>query len=56
MNEAFTELARPLRDRLIEHILHMKTLDEDYARWALKKYHEQMPWLDLLNGVREALK
>ncbi len=37
-------------------ILSMKNLDADYARWALKSYHEQMPHLDLMNGVREALK
>jgi len=47
---------KQLRTRLIQHILYMKTLDADYARWALKSYHEQMPHLDLMNGVREALK
>jgi hypothetical protein len=45
-----------LRKRLIEHILNMKKLDVDYARFALKSYHEQLPWLDLMNGVKEALK
>jgi len=34
----------------------MKTLDADYARWALRSYREQLPWLDLMNGVKEALK
>ena len=47
---------KPLRERLIEHILMMKTLDPDYAREALKRYHAELPWLDLTNGVRDALK
>jgi hypothetical protein len=34
----------------------MKTLDPDYARYALKQYHESMPWLELLKGVKEAMK
>lgn len=45
-----------LRKRLITHILHMKKIDENYARYALKHYHEALPWLDLIAGVREALK
>ena len=45
-----------LRERLIAHILHMKTLDKEYARWALKSYHEKLPWLDLMNGVKDALQ
>lgn len=44
-----------LRTRLIAHIMHMKTLDPDYARYALKRYHEKLPWLDLIAGVREAI-
>lgn len=48
---------RPLtRDDYIAHILHMKTLDEDYAREALKSYDKAMPWLDLMQGVRQALE
>jgi len=34
----------------------MKTLEPDYARLALKQYHAQMPWLELMDGIREALK
>lgn len=45
-----------MRERLIKHILHMKQFDPDYAREALKHYHAEMPWLDLMNGVKEALK
>ena len=32
------------------------TPQPDYAREALKHYHAELPWLDLMNGVREALK
>ena len=34
----------------------MKQTQPDYAREALKRYHEQMPWMDLMDGVREAMK
>ena len=44
-----------LRTRLIDHILWLKNKDPDYARQALKSYHEAMPWLDLMQGVRERL-
>ena len=53
---------KKLRTELIEWILEMKNGNEkctpqpDYAREALKRYHEQMPWLDLMAGVRDALK
>lgn len=44
------------RDQIIQHILHMKTLDEDYARWSLAQYHAAMPWLDLNAGISAAMK
>lgn len=44
-----------LRTRLIDHILWLKNKDPDYARQALKSYHEAMPWLDLMQGVRERM-
>lgn len=44
------------RDDYIMHILHMKTLDADYARYALMAYHKELPEMDLVNGVREALQ
>lgn len=48
---------RPLtREDFIAHILHMKNLDEDYAREALINYHAELPWLDLMAGVRQALE
>lgn len=45
-----------LRQRLIDHVLHMKTIDPDYARAALRSYHEAMPWLDLVAGIKDAMK
>lgn len=43
------------RDELIDHILSMKQHDIDYARWALTQYSQQLPWLDLNQGVKQAL-
>jgi hypothetical protein len=45
-----------LRQRLIAHVLHIKTLDPDYARYALKRDHEAMPWLDLVNGIKAEME
>lgn len=44
------------RDQLIQHILFMRQHDEDYACAAMLDYHAAMPWLDLLDGVKQALK
>jgi len=50
------------REGLIAHILKMKngtdktTPQPEYARYALRWYHEKMPWLDLIVGVKEALE
>ena len=44
-----------LRNRLINHILWIKKIDEDYARWALKNYETMFPELELIKGVRERL-
>ena len=52
---------KKLRTELIEWILEMKNGNEkctpqpDYAREALKRYHEAMPYLDLIGGVREQM-
>lgn len=46
----------PFRTRLIDHILWLKNKDPDYARQALKSYHEAMPWLDLMQGIKDALR
>jgi len=34
----------------------MRTLDEDYARQALRWYHATLPEWDLMRGVAEALQ
>ena len=34
----------------------MKQTQPDYAREALKSYDKAMPWLDLMQGVRQALE
>jgi len=50
------------REGLIAHILTMKNGTDatppqpEYARYALRWYHEKMPWLDLIAGVKEALE
>jgi hypothetical protein len=44
-----------LRSRLIDHILNLKKIDEDYARWALKNYETIFPELELIKGVKERL-
>ena len=44
------------REKLISHILWMKSFDVDYAREALKHYDTQLPGLELMQGVRDALK
>ncbi len=44
------------RDVFVNHILMMKQTQPDYAREALKAYDKAMPWLDLMQGVRQALE
>lgn len=45
-----------MRQQIIDWVLYMKTMDPDYARYALAQYNAMLPWLDLNAGVREALK
>ena len=45
-----------LRARIIHHILKIMKQDKDYAREALKRYDTQLPDLELMQGVRDALK
>ena len=44
------------REKIISHILMMKAIDVDYARYALKQYDTKLPDLELMQGVRDALK
>ncbi len=45
-----------LRERLIANILRMKETQPDYARDALKYYDALLPWANLMDGVRDALR
>ena len=60
MQASPTSKAAPLqlknRGDYVKHILMMKTYDQDYARDALKQYDKLLPELELMAGVREALK
>jgi len=49
-------VAQTEREKLIKHIMKMKQQDQDYAREALRWYHARLPELDLMAGVRDALK
>jgi hypothetical protein len=49
-------VARPDREAYISHILTMRKTDPDYARYALRTYAEQMPFLDLVSGVKAAME
>ena len=44
------------RDDYVKHILFMKQWDADCARDALKWYDKLLPELELMDGVREAMK
>ena len=44
-----------IREKLINHILEMKETDKELAKWSLRNYHEMMPWLELIKGVKERL-
>ena len=44
------------RQDYICHILSMKTLDADYARAALKWYDKTLPHMELMEGIRAALR
>jgi len=45
-----------LRIRLIDHLMRIKHVDIEYARYALAQYADLLPWMDLGAGVREAIK
>jgi hypothetical protein len=44
------------REDYIAHILRMKETQPDYAREALKYYDALLPWANLMDGIRKALK
>ncbi len=43
-------------ETLVKHILMMKQFDPDYARAALIEYDKLLPWIGLMDAVREAMK
>ena len=45
-----------LRQQIIEHILKIMKQDIVYARSALRQYVILLPWLDLNEGVKQAMK
>ena len=45
-----------IRTRLIEHLINMKKLDIEYAREAFKFYDALLPWMNLGQGVKDAMK
>ena len=47
---------RMTRAQIIDHILWLRTMDEAEARASLKRQHAWRPELDLINGVKEAIK
>lgn len=53
---ATQNVAQTEREKIIKHIMKMKQTDADYARAALRWYHASLPDLDLMAGVRDALK
>ncbi len=44
------------REDYIAHILRMKETQPDHAREALKYYDALLPWANLMDGVRDALR
>ena len=42
-------------EKLVAHILRIKAVDIDYARYAVAYYDKLMPWLGLMTAVKEAL-
>jgi hypothetical protein len=44
------------REDYIAHILRMKETQPDYAREALKYYDALLPWLGIMQGIKDALR
>lgn len=44
-----------LRTRIINHILWIKTMDEEEARASLQRFNELLPWFKLNAAVGAAL-
>ena len=44
------------REQIIRHIMAMKKIDPECARAALRHYHEKMPWMNLIEGIKQAMR
>ena len=44
------------REQVIALIMHMKTLDKDYARTVMLRENENHPEWDLLQAIREVME
>ena len=44
------------RKTIIDTLMHIRRIDADYARYALRREDAAMPWMRLMDGVREAMK
>lgn len=47
--------ARTLRDRIIDHIVHLYRYDKEYSRYATRSYMKLMDDSDLGKDVKEKL-
>ena len=37
-------------------MLEMRRIDVEYARYAAKYYSNLMPWMEIMDGIRDALR
>jgi hypothetical protein len=44
------------REEYINHILMMRSKDETYARYSARYFNEQLPWLEINQGLKEAIE
>jgi len=56
MTATMTEKELAARDSYVRHIMRLRTVDADLARAALVRYHNALPWLEIMAGVREAVE
>lgn len=43
-------------EKIVEHILKIKAVDIEYARYAVGYYDELLPWMGIKAAVKEALE
>lgn len=42
-------------EKIVKHILWLKSVDVKYARYAFKYYDELLPWLNLGEEIKKAM-